>query len=160
MSSQVTILSVSLVAGLILGSINIVWSAEEHKHDGHEKTSIGITLNNGKPWQTDGPLRKGMDSIRHGMEAMLPRIHDASLSGDQYASLAKSIHDHIDYMVKNCKLSPEVDAQLHLVLGDIIEGANAMEGKRGQLSGATLIVKALNAYGSHFDHPGWVSLSH
>ncbi|MBF0584448.1 MAG: hypothetical protein HQL80_09475 [Magnetococcales bacterium] len=160
MPSPAIVMRFCLFVGVSVSFASIAWSAEEHAHDGHVKSSPGLVLNSGRLWQTDVPLRKGMDSIRHDMEAVLPRIHDATLSNEHYAILVKGVRGHIEYMVKNCKLSPEADAQLHGVLAEIIAGADAMEDKASQSSGAVRIIQALNSYGRHFDHPGWRPVTH
>jgi hypothetical protein len=64
-------------------------------------------------------------------------------------------------IVQNCKLEPEADAQLHIVIAELMAGAEAMEGKvKGETrrAGAERVAKALNAYGEHFEHPGWKRL--
>ena len=64
----------------------------------------------------------------------------------------------IAYMVENCKLPTEADAMLHLVLAEIIEGSDAMQGKAygvNKRAGAVKVVQALRSYGEYFDHPGW-----
>ena len=63
-------------------------------------------------------------------------------------------------MVANCKLPEEADIQLHLALAQVMDGINAMKEEVGQEQGAIIIVQALNAYGSHFDHPEWKPLGH
>ena len=40
----------------------------------------------------------------------------------------------------------------------IIEGASDMEAGSEPRAGAVLVVEALNAYGEHFEHPGWQPL--
>ena len=60
--------------------------------------------------------------------------------------------------MKECKLPPEADAQLHLVIADVIAGADAMKGAKDAKSGRAGLVKvdgALKSYAKHFDHPGW-----
>ncbi|MEO5378495.1 MAG: hypothetical protein H7832_12055 [Magnetococcus sp. DMHC-6] len=155
-----SILHLGLTAWFIFGSINIAQSAEEINHDRHLQNSSELILNNGQQWQTDIPLRQGMENIRHDIEAILPRIHNDSLPSDQYTILAKNIREHIDYIFKNCKLSPEVDTQLHVILEKIINGTNAMDAKINPSSGAILIINALNTYGRYFSHPGWNPISH
>jgi hypothetical protein len=160
MSSHPIIMRLCLIVGMFVTFTDIAWSAEEHGHDGHVKSSPGLVLDSGELWQTDAPLRKGMEGIRHDMEAVLPRIHNATLSGEQYAALVIGVRNHVENMVKNCKLSPEADAQLHGVLAEIIAGADVMETRASQSFGAVKIVQALNAYGRHFEHPGWKSVDH
>jgi hypothetical protein len=63
--------------------------------------------------------------------------------------------------VQSCRLEPAADAQLHVVLIQLLAGAEAMEGKvpgENRRDGAERIGKALDAYGTHFDHEGWSDL--
>ena len=51
-------------------------------------------------------------------------------------------------------LEPKVDEQFHVVLGEVMNGVSALE--KGEVeTRAVTIVQALNAYGEHFEHPGW-----
>ncbi|MBF0191990.1 MAG: hypothetical protein HQL99_12750 [Magnetococcales bacterium] len=137
------------------------WTAlEQHEPNGVTRSESGLTLNNGKPWQTDAALRKGMEAIQRDIKEALPRIRSGALSNRQYVALAKKMHQHINQITKNCKLTPEADTQLHLVLSEVIQGADAMEAQMGQSSGAAMIVHALDLYGRHFDHVGWKPLAH
>ena len=160
MPSPAIVIRFCLFVGVFVSFAAIAWSAGEHAHDGHAKSSPGLVLDGGKLWQTDVPLRKGMEGIRHDLEVVLPRIHDATLSMEHYAALVKKVRGHIEDMVKNCKLTPEADAQLHGVLAEIIAGADAMETKASQSSGVVKIIQALNTYGRHFEHPGWKQVAH
>ncbi|GAO23452.1 hypothetical protein ALISP_3272 [Alicycliphilus sp. B1] len=68
-------------------------------------------------------------------------------------------------MVENCKLPPEADAQLHIIVADLMAGAEAAQGKQGEnkrAAGVVQVAKASNAYGRYFDHSGWkaVKLPH
>ena len=120
-----------------------------HDH-GHAAAEAKLVLNQGQKWPTDAPLRQGMENIR------------AALGGGmKYAALAKKVNAEVAGIVQNCKLEPEADAQLHLVIADILAGVEAMEGKvKGEprREGAEKIARALQAYGEHFDHAGWKPL--
>ncbi|HEU0234281.1 MAG TPA: hypothetical protein VFQ94_04035 [Gallionella sp.] len=129
-----------------------------HSHDAGEAAQL--TLNNGKKWATDDSLRLGMDRIRDALAAELPAIHSGKATAEQYRALAQKANDQIAFMVKNCKLEPKADAMLHLVLADIIAGADAMMAQDGSGAhkGAAKIAHALDNYAAYFDHPGWRGL--
>jgi hypothetical protein len=120
-----------------------------HDH-GHASGEAKLVLNQGKKWPTDAPLRQGMENIR------------AALGGGmKYGALATKVNTEVAGIVQNCKLEPEADAQLHIVIADIMAGVEALEGKaQGETrrAGAERIARALNAYGEHFDHAGWKRL--
>lgn len=129
-------------------------------HD-HGAGEAKLVLNHGKKWQTDAPLRRGMENIRAAVAKDLKVIHADKATPAQYEALAKKVNTEVAGIVQNCKLDPEADAQLHIVIAELMGAAEAMEGKaQGEKprAGAVKAVKALNAYGKHFDHAGWKRL--
>jgi hypothetical protein len=70
-------------------------------------------------------------------------------------ALAGEIEAQVDFMVENCKLTPEVDEQFHIVLGHVLDGVSELKSETDPRAGAVLVVEALNAYGSHFEHANW-----
>jgi len=133
--------------------------ADVHKH-GSASEVHKLSLDQGKKWATDEPLRKGMDEIRALVEAQHAGIHKNTLKRADYAALGAKIEAQVGYIVQNCKLPPDVDATLHVILEEVLEGAEAMKGaeKKSPRSGAGKVVAALNEYGKYFDHPGWKGL--
>lgn len=120
-----------------------------HDH-GHAASEAQLVLNQGKKWPTDAPLRQGMENIRTALGG-----------GMKYGALATKVSTEVAGIVQNCKLEPEADAQLHLVIADIMAGVEMLEGKvKGETrrAGAERIARALDAYGEHFDHAGWKRL--
>ena len=145
----------SIVAlGLALGASAL--AAEPHAHgDTAAAATVPLRLNNGKKWQTDDALRRGMSEIRTAVAESLPPIHQNAFPPVQYDALAARIQAQIDYVVGNCKLPEEEDKQLHLVLEQIIDGVAEMKAPTGRDQGAVKIVRALAQYGEYFDHAGW-----
>lgn len=128
-----------------------------HEH-GHQAGEAKLVLNQGKKWQTDAPLRQGMENIRAAFAADVEAIDTNKQSPQKFEALAAKVNGEVAGIVQNCKLEPEADAQLHLVIAELMGGAEAMEGKEKGVSrraGAERVAKALNAYGKHFDHAGW-----
>jgi len=108
-------------------------------HDGH--AGAALALNHGAKWASDAPLRQGMATIRSTVEAS---PHE----------LASVIEVQVAYIIENCRLPADADANLHLVIEQLIEGAERLHvGDGGE--GRAQVIAALNAYGSHFDHPDW-----
>lgn len=134
---------------------------EHHGAHGGQK----LELNAGKKWMTDDALRSGMSSIRSAITAALPAAHGGKTTTAEYDALAKELSAQVGHIVQNCKLEPKADAQLHLVLEQIIGGIDTVEGKsqdKKRADGMVKIAQALNVYGKYFDHPGWqpVKLPH
>lgn len=152
-------LALALCAGSLFAADH---SAHKPAHD-HAAAPTGMLLNEGKKWETDEALRKGMENIRSAMDASLHPIHEGKLSNAGYAALAKKLNDELAGIVTHCKLEAKADAQLHLVVADLAEGIEAMEGKSKKMkrqSGAVKVIGALEKYGSHFDHPDWQAIKH
>lgn len=132
--------------------------AESSSHQEHAASELALSLNAGEKWQGDDNMHKGMDAIRNALAGQLVAIHEDRLPVEDYKALAATVMEQTDFMIENCVLEPEVDEQLHSVLGQVIDGASDMEAGSEARAGAVLIVQALNAYGEHFEHPGWQPL--
>ncbi len=131
-----------------------------HRHDSHAAhgAPTGLTLNNGKKWNTDEPLRRGMGNIRALVERHQHATHGAKPAPAAYDKLAKGIQAETTYIFQNCKLDKQADAVLHVVLTEVLGGAAAIEGKQQGASrdqGVARVAGALNDYGRTFNHPGW-----
>jgi hypothetical protein len=147
----------ALASAAMIGLTGAAIAAGGHDHERGAETHE-LTLNHGKKWATDEPLRRGMSEIRALLAAQDEAIHKGRLKPADYAALGAKIEGEVGAIVANCKLEPAADANLHLILEDVIEGADAMQGKaKGKTprQGAGKVVTALNEYGRHFDHPGW-----
>jgi hypothetical protein len=138
---------------LALSTSGIV-AAQTHAHDGSGEAPIEIMLNNGAKWRGDQNMITGMTAIHGTMVANLEAIHAGALPADAGKEIAADIQKQLDFMIENCVLEPKVDEQFHVVLGEVMNGISALE--KGEVeTGAVTIVQALNAYGEHFEHPGW-----
>lgn len=130
-------------------------AAQSHAHGG--QAELELVLNNGAKWQGDQTMIDGMSAIRAAMAENLDAIHNGTLGADGAGALAAGVQKQVDFMVENCVLEPEVDEQLHAVLGEVLIGVGDLE--NGEIEpGAVTIVEALNAYGAYFEHPGWQNL--
>src|SRR5688572_449838 len=151
----------AIVAALALAFAGPAFAAGEvHSHD-HAAGEAKLVLNQGKKWQTDAPLRQGMSNIRGAVAKDVNAIHTGKATPKQYEALAQKVSTEVAGIVQNCKLEPEADAQLHILIAELMAGAEAMEGKapgETRQAGAERVAKALNAYGEHFEHAGWKRL--
>jgi hypothetical protein len=148
----------ALAAAVALAFAGPAFAAGDAHEHGHGAGAAQLELNHGKKWQTDEPLRQGMASIRGAVARDVKAIHANKATPQQYEALAKKVNAEVAGIVQNCKLPPEADAQLHIVVAELMAGAEAMEGKEKGVSrraGAERVAKALNAYGNYFDHAGW-----
>jgi hypothetical protein len=132
-------------------------AAEGHSH-GSATSSAKLQLDHGRKWATDAPLRRGMEAIRDAVHAAPAALHNATAKPQAYVELGTRVESEVGRIVKECRLPPEADAQLHLVVADLIAGADAMKGAKDAKSGRAGLVKvdgALKSYARFFDHPNW-----
>ena len=142
-----------------------------HPHEqGHPQHGSGssalvsrLELNaDGQPWPTDASLRTGMANIRAAFDADHPAIHAGRQTDAQYDALAATIEREVNSIVANCKLAPDADAQLHYVVGDLLQAVSLLRGSdasKTRHDGAHLVHGALKAYGKFFDDPTWTEAS-
>ncbi|UCU97275.1 hypothetical protein [Acidovorax radicis] len=136
-------------------------AAQAHDHGHGAAATHDIELNAGKKWNIDAPLRQGMGAIHKAVRQTLPLAHAGKAQAADYDAFGAEISKQVAYIVENCKLEPKADAQLHTVIGEILQGVEAAQGQEGDTARAAGVVKvaqALNTYGSHFNHSGWKSI--
>lgn len=128
-----------------------------HEH-GHDAASMKLPDAPAERWQTDAPLRKGMEGIREAVESRIPDFHSGRLSPEDVDAIAGAIDTNVEYMVANCELEPRADATLHGLLGEMLAAKQQMSTRPDNPSGFPGIVKALARYPQYFEHPGWKPL--
>jgi hypothetical protein len=131
-------------------------AGESHEH-GHGAGEARLVLDHGRKWQTDAPLRQGMENIRAVVARDVQAIHANKATPKQYEALADKVKGEVAYIVQNCKLPEDADAQLHLVIAELLAGADAMKAEHRR-EGVERVARALNQYGEFFNHPGWRKL--
>jgi hypothetical protein len=137
-------------------------ASEPAKHEHGATVHTKLELNAGKKWATDAPLRQAMNNIRTSVAAALPEAHVGKLTPAQYDALGKDVTGQITFIVQNCKLDPRADAQLHIIVGDIMNGIDTATGKQHDQERALGVIKiaqSLNIYGKYFDHADWKSIT-
>ncbi|TAM88811.1 MAG: hypothetical protein EPN41_05150 [Candidimonas sp.] len=146
------------MAALTLGPVHAAEPAAGHSHSAQ---TTELQLNAGKKWETDAPLRKHMGEIRQAMAAALPAVHDNRLPAAEYGALAKKVEGSVANIVAQCKLPPDADAQLHIIVAQMLAGTDQMAGKSQSgepRGGAVKVVNALDNYGGYFNDPGFEPL--
>ena len=133
--------------------------AQEHEHDA-QTHKLELALNHGKRWTIDESLHIGMTSLKREIEINLEAIHNNQFSAVQYQELAGSLNDHLNFLFKNCKLEPQADAQLHILLAKIMRGLEQMKSADNQKQGVVLIIQSLDEYPAYFEDSDWQPLTH
>lgn len=146
-------------------------AAPLHDH-GRAGGSPMLMADSGSKWVADTTLSRAMTSIHGAVHAEFAHVAalDDTLAGKEltrkalrskYLALAKKINDEVAYMIGNCRLEPEADARLHLVITDLNEGVAAMEGQDeygSRRDGVVKVMDALDKYAGYFDDPGFMSV--
>lgn len=147
-------LPLALIAALALGALPA--SAAEHDH-GHGHGPATLQLDHGKKWPTDEALRRNMTAMAAALAPKVPAVHQGSLAASDYGKLGQAIEGHVGQIIAQCKLAPEADAMLHLVVAELLGAADVLQGRAAGQPAAAVhkAVGALNDYGRHFDHPDW-----
>ena len=151
----------ALVAASAASALSLPALAETRAHDHNAAAPHEVTLDQGRKWATDAPLRDGMDRIRTLVEPQLADAHAGKLSQAQYTAIAVRIESEVGGIVANCKLEPKADEALHVVIGEIGAGTDAMTGKVAKqrpAQGLVQVANAVNDYAGHFDHPGFKAI--
>ena len=161
MTIQSGFLKLAAITGMVLSlaAVTTVATAANNEHDDHHG-AMELKLDNGNKWAVDAPLNRAMTNIRNAMDKDLDAIHTRQLAEDKYAALAKKINDEVTYMVENCKLEPEADAQLHLIIAELLAGSTAMENKTHARDGAVKVIGAMENYATYFDDPDFKPIEH
>lgn len=149
-------------AVLALGATAPAFAATGASHDSHEEHAAPakLTLDHGRKWATDEPLRRHMGEIRTALAGKRHEIHKGALDAEAAKQLGGTIEKGVAGIVADCKLPPEADANLHVVVADLVAAADVLHGRSGEkpVRGAAKAVLALNQYGKYFDHPGFKRL--
>ena len=152
----------TLAAALAVSGAGLAADTAVHDHD-HGDVPFELQLNDGEKWAIDAPLAKAMGDISLVMRGSIDAIHEDQLPATEYVPLARQINDSVAYMVANCELPPEADAQLHMVIAQLVTGADKMAGNNVDATprgGAVQVLGALEAYERYFDDPDFVAVLH
>lgn len=147
-----------MVLAACLASLVPAQARQSHGHDhGHAEHAVKeIELDHGRRWATDAPLRAGMERIRAAVETATAQDLDQAKA----QALSASVEDGIAFMVRNCRLQPEADANLHVLLGRLAAAATAVKANPRAPDGLPRMLEAIEAYPRYFDHPGWQASGH
>ncbi len=118
-------------------------SDHQHAHAQNEHAVSGLSLDHGERWQTDAPLRRGMQSINDAVMKAVPDYHDETLTKADAEKLSGHINAQVNYLIENCKLEPGADATLHVLIGDFLTAATTLSEQPLSPEGLPHIVKVV-----------------
>lgn len=147
-----------LAVSLALAAASPAFAATGHEHHAPAAKSAH---EHGQKWATDAPLRKGMGAIRADLAATLPAVRARTLTAADAKALGEKLEGQVGYIVTNCKLPPEADAGLHVIVAELVAAADALKtaGANEAPQAISRAVKATNDYASQFDHPRFKPLA-
>lgn len=128
-------------------------SADDHHH--HHEAAAVMTLNNGQRWETDLPLRTGMERIRDAVEQTFVAHASGQLTSAETKALSATVQENVTYMIENCKLSPAADATLHVLITEMLTSSAQLAQNPNTHGGLERMGEVLEHYSEYFDHPGW-----
>jgi hypothetical protein len=101
---------------------------------------------------TDAPLRAGMAGIRTAVAA-LGHYEMGHMGPEQAAEQAALIQAHVRDIIANCKLPPDADGALHLIIAPLMQHAAALQADPKKLEAIAPMRAALAEYVRQFDDP-------
>lgn len=122
-------------------------SAQDHAH--HHATPAAQAADPGERYATDAPLRENMAGIRDAVAALEHAEH-GHLDDGQVVALADTVSGHVREIVANCKLPPDADAALHLIIAPLMQEASKLKANPADLSPAEGMRAALESYDAQF----------
>ena len=155
------IISIAVAAVLALGATAPGLAAPSHDNGSQQATSLKLSLGqHGRKWETDEALRQGMAGVRSALALNLAGVRSRSLTAAEYQALVQALETQVAFIVANCKLPPEADANLHVIVEELMAAAEAMKApsQARAAEGAQHAVRAANAYGKYFFDPQWRAL--
>lgn len=146
---------------LAIGAGSLPAFANPQAHQGHANAAqpapANLTLDQGRKWATDAALRRHMGELRADLAQYREAILADRLTPAQSAALAQAIERRVAAIMTDCNLEPRADANLHLVMAELVQAADILQGKamHEPRKGATRAVRATTMYATYFDHPGF-----
>lgn len=103
---------------------------------------------NHQPWTPDAPLMEGMSRVRTAVSGL-----EAAPGQAAVASHVAEVDEAIGYMFANCRLEPEPDAALHIVLARLMAAGRELQADPSATAPVAEMRAALENYGALFHDP-------
>lgn len=139
--------------GILLFSLALTrpaFSADPHHHD-HATEPAAVTLPQGKKWAADQHLKKNMADLEKAFQKV-HKLHEKAKAKDKdFLGLSQQIQKSTTAIIKNCKLEPQADSSLHLILGQLGLAQNELKDATKLQVGLPRLKKALESYHEQFE---------
>ena len=126
-------------------------ASESHTNESHAGAhdAEAVAPPQGTLWPTDAPLRTGMSRIDSAVDSAGA---DRPLSRERADLLARTVQENVTYIVRNCKLPPEPDAALHVLIGRLMTAAGELASDATSEAALVQLTDVLRDYHGTFDH--------
>lgn len=154
MKRKALALCISLLA--LGATAPVLASPHSHSHEA-QAAPQRLAFDEGRRWATDAPLRRHMEEIGSAIASRSGRILAGKLTDEEARALGAAIEARVAGIVADCKLPPAADANLHLVVADLVQAADILQGrtKEPPQKGTAVAARATQMYATYFDHPNW-----
>ena len=154
MNNRRRLLAAAVPSALVL---SVAAPLRVRAHQEHDGVPQKLALDNGRKWPTDKPLRDGMDKIRALLAPKAAAIRSLKLPPDDCKELGVAVQQQATAIAARSKLPHDADLMLHVLVNDLLDGAQVMQGKGkvAPIDGAFKVLHTTNKYGTFFDDPGW-----
>ncbi|MFW5926751.1 MAG: hypothetical protein ACOCSR_01760 [Wenzhouxiangella sp.] len=128
----------------------------ESRHDhAAGQGELDLKLDDGQRWPSDESLRRGMRTMREAFEDHHRAFEDGALDREGASRLADAVRESVDFMLANCELPPDADAELHKLLAAALGAAASLREDEDVDVGLHRLHEILGTYPEYFDDPGW-----
>ena len=154
-------LSILLLTGLLYGA-PLQADQAHHHHAADDDVLSMLVLNDGAKWPVDTVLSEVMLRLRAQLLTHLDDIHHKRFTASQYQQFSQVLQQETNHIVANCKLTPEADAQFHLVLAAMMQSQQAMAASElaTQRQGAVRLLRTLQRYPEYFNDDAFLPITH
>ncbi len=146
--------TIAVVPLLLLAAMTAPPARAQDGHQHHAPAATGAQAVPARRWDTDVPLRAGMGQIRVAVDE-LQHYERGHMGPEQAVALANRIEGQVAYLVANCKLEPQADAALHVIIAELSAGAQALKADPTDTGVIASMRRALQHYPRQFNDPGW-----
>jgi len=144
---------------MIIGLSGVADAQQEGHEPGHHEMHAGGELDLQRPetgkWASDESLRQGMSELKAAFEPAHAAYRNDSFDAQQASELADTIEQKVNFMFANCRLPADADAELHKLLAGALGAGGSLRQSEKLHDGLHRLHRVLQAYGDHFEHPGW-----
>lgn len=139
-----------ILTAVVLASGLAAPAALAHRHAAPDP--VAATTSTAPRYPADAALRTAMDRVRNAVEAFEHARH-GHMGPEQVRALADHLDAQVARVFQECRLEPQADASMHVLLGTLLKGSRAMRQAPGDFAPVAAMERALADYARLFDDP-------